>query len=80
VGISARRTRKHLRAVFDREVSGKGSGTHTVILRAEEAAGNMLHAGFRQRPCDRAIIQASDSLSSLILKGMDKKIKQTQYF
>ena len=56
MGISARRTRKHLRAVFDREVSGKGSGTHTVILRAEEAAGNMLHAGFRQRPCDRAII------------------------
>ena len=80
MGISVRRTRKHLRAVFDREVSGKGSGTHTVILRAEEAAGNMLHAGFRQRPYDRAIIQASDSLSSLILKGMDKKIKQTQYF
>lgn len=80
MGISARRTRKHLRAVFDREVSGKGSGTHTVILGAEEAAGNMLHAGFRQRPCDRAIIQTSDSLSSLILKGMDKKIKQTQYF
>lgn len=52
VGISARRTRIHLRAVFDREVSGKGSGTHTVILRAEEVAGNMLYAGFRQRPCD----------------------------
>ena len=36
MGISARRTRIHLRAVFDREVSGKGSGTHTVILRAED--------------------------------------------
>ena len=52
MGISARRTRIHLRAVFDREVSGKGSGTHTVILRAEEVAGNMLYARFRQRPCD----------------------------
>ena len=54
--------------------------TFSVILRAEGATGNMLHAGFRQRPCDRAIIQASDALSSLILKGLDKKIKQTQYF
>ena len=80
MGISARRTRIHLRAVFDREVSGKGSGTHTVILRAEEVAGNMLYSFFRQIPFDLAIIQVSDTLSSLILKGMDKKIKQTQYF